>query len=171
MDGKAQSGYGKRPLWQWVVLGIVVVVILYGGFYYFVLAKKGSNASESMSATTSPAPTKVMANPTGTMMQKFSDSPNLQYAYRIFPGTISTESKQAMAGFAFATKAMPDGSTRITLTSENKFYKTQQYTVKPGYTLYFIETNLKDDDAQKDTDTMYRDDTAILVDPQGDIAK
>ena len=79
--------------------------------------------------------------------------------------------KQAMAGFAFTTKPMSDGATQITLTSQNKFYKTQQYLVKPGYSLYFIETNLKDDDAQKDTDAMFRDDSAILVDPQGYIAQ
>ncbi len=36
-----QSGYGKRPLWQWVVIYLVVGGIIYAGVYYFFLAKKG----------------------------------------------------------------------------------------------------------------------------------
>jgi hypothetical protein len=76
-----------------------------------------------------------------------------------------------MAGFAFTTSVMSDGSTQITLTAQNPYYKTQQYVVKPGYSLYFIEKNIKDDDPEKDTDTKTLDDTAILVDPQGYIVQ
>lgn len=39
MEGK--SGYGKRPLWQWIVLYVVIGGIVYGLIYYFVLAKRG----------------------------------------------------------------------------------------------------------------------------------
>jgi len=162
-----QDGYGKRPLWQWLVLYVVIGVVIYGAVYYFILAKHQTGYSMNSSAAVKPT---IAAKPT-VAMQKFSDSSDFQYAYKIFPGVLSTESKEAMAGFAFTTEAMTDGSTQITLTSQNKFYKTQQYTVKPGYTLYFIEMNLKDDDAEKDTDTMFSDDTAVLVDPQGYIAQ
>ena len=34
------AGYGKRPLWQWVILYIIIGGIIYGLIYYFVLAKK-----------------------------------------------------------------------------------------------------------------------------------
>ncbi len=30
------SGYGKRPMWQWVVLYVVIAAIVYGLIYYFV---------------------------------------------------------------------------------------------------------------------------------------
>jgi hypothetical protein len=174
-ENKVQA-YGKRPLWQWIVLYVVVAVLVYGLIYYFVLAKKGGYSSSNSAAVPGyTAPTTAMQStpspkPT-TMMQKFSDSSDFQYGYKIFPGTLSSESKQAMAGFAFTTKAMPDGSTQITLTAQNPFYKTQQYTVKPGFTLYFIERNIKDDDAQKDSDAMTLDDAAVLVDSQGYIAQ
>lgn len=36
------SGYGKRPLWQWIVLYVVIAIVVYGLIYYFVSAKKGS---------------------------------------------------------------------------------------------------------------------------------
>ena len=36
-----KSGYGKRPLWQWIVIYLVIGGIAYFLIYYFVLAKKG----------------------------------------------------------------------------------------------------------------------------------
>lgn len=39
-EGNAsKKGYGKRPLWQWVVIYLVVAAVVYGLVYYFVLAK------------------------------------------------------------------------------------------------------------------------------------
>lgn len=40
-----KSAYGKRPLWQWIALYVVIGAIIYGAFYYFILAKKGSSPS------------------------------------------------------------------------------------------------------------------------------
>jgi plastocyanin len=40
-------GYGKRPLWQWVLLYIVIGGIIYGLIYYFVFAKKGGGYNYS----------------------------------------------------------------------------------------------------------------------------
>ena len=34
-------GYGKRPLWQWILLYLVIGGIIYAAIYYFVLAPKG----------------------------------------------------------------------------------------------------------------------------------
>jgi len=32
-------GYGKRPMWQWVVIYIVIGGLIYAAFYYFILSK------------------------------------------------------------------------------------------------------------------------------------
>jgi len=32
---KQPKGYGKRPLWQWVVLYLIVGAVVYGLVYYF----------------------------------------------------------------------------------------------------------------------------------------
>jgi hypothetical protein len=37
---KQNNGYGKRPMWQWIVLYVVIAVIVYGAIYYFYLAKR-----------------------------------------------------------------------------------------------------------------------------------
>lgn len=36
------KGYGKRPLWQWILLYIVIGAVVYGVIYYFFFASKGS---------------------------------------------------------------------------------------------------------------------------------
>lgn len=49
------NGYGKRPVWQWVIVYAVLAAIVYGLVYYFVF----SNGSGSMRLTTggyAPAP-------------------------------------------------------------------------------------------------------------------
>lgn len=48
------NGYGKRPMWQWVLLYVVIAVILYGAFYYFFLAKKGGYSTSSSNPYSSP---------------------------------------------------------------------------------------------------------------------
>jgi hypothetical protein len=34
-------GYGKRPLWQWILLYVLIGGVVYFLVYYFVFAKKG----------------------------------------------------------------------------------------------------------------------------------
>ncbi len=43
--GGYASGYGKRPLWQWILLYVVIGGALYGLVYYFVFAGSGYNYS------------------------------------------------------------------------------------------------------------------------------
>ncbi len=35
------SGYGKRPLWQWILLYLVIGGLIYGLVYFFILSKPG----------------------------------------------------------------------------------------------------------------------------------
>lgn len=52
MDEQTQpesKGYGKRPLWQWIVLYLVIAVVVYGLVYYFIFAKKGGYSSPNSS--------------------------------------------------------------------------------------------------------------------------
>jgi magnesium-transporting ATPase (P-type) len=38
---KSTKGYGKRPMWQWVVLYLIVAAIVYGLIYYFFFRNGG----------------------------------------------------------------------------------------------------------------------------------
>lgn len=41
MDENSKGGYGKRPMWQWILIYVVVGLVVYGAVYYFVFANKG----------------------------------------------------------------------------------------------------------------------------------
>lgn len=60
-------GYGKRPMWQWVLLYLVIGAVVYGLIYYFVLAKKSGynyNSSAPSYTTQTAVPTSTPAVPT-----------------------------------------------------------------------------------------------------------
>lgn len=42
---KPTKGYGKRPLWQWVLLYIVVAIVVYGLIYLLFIHKSGGAGS------------------------------------------------------------------------------------------------------------------------------
>jgi hypothetical protein len=164
MEDNNQSGYKKRPLWQWVAIYLVIGAILYGGVYYFILAKNKTTA-QSLYGSNGQTSTPLATGSAG--MVKFQDSPDYPNAYLIFPGELSSDAKTALTGFNMSTKMMTDGSTQVTLKAEESGYQDQVYIVKPGYNLYFIEKNLGDDDATANMDKNKADDSAVVVDPQG----
>src|SRR3989344_3332723 len=47
----------KRPLWQWVLVYVVIGLVVYGMVYYFVLAKKEGKNPNSPAQSTPPATT------------------------------------------------------------------------------------------------------------------
>jgi predicted lipoprotein with Yx(FWY)xxD motif len=75
-ETQEKSGYGKRPMWQWIVLYLVVAVIVYGAIYYFVLHKQnpysGTNGSQGymMQKTQQVKPTQATQNGVYKMMNK-----------------------------------------------------------------------------------------------------
>jgi hypothetical protein len=42
---KPSKGYGKRPIWQWLLIYVVVAVIVYGLIYLVFIHKSGSSSS------------------------------------------------------------------------------------------------------------------------------
>ncbi len=46
-DGDQKAEYGKKTLWQWILIYLVIAIILYGLIYYFVFAKKADNSTNS----------------------------------------------------------------------------------------------------------------------------
>ena len=40
---KPAKGYGKRPMWQWVLIYVVVAVVVYAAIYFLFIHKSGSS--------------------------------------------------------------------------------------------------------------------------------
>ena len=52
----AKSGYGKRPLWQWVLIYLIVGGAVYAAIYYFMGHKSASGyGAKTNSQVTQPA--------------------------------------------------------------------------------------------------------------------
>lgn len=63
------NGYGKRPLWQWVVLYVILGIIVYGLIYYFFFAKKGGynyNQTGNQYPTTQQVTTRPSVSPSSS---------------------------------------------------------------------------------------------------------
>lgn len=44
------KGYGKRPLWQWIALYVVIGGLVYAAIYYFYFSKSGGYSSNQSAA-------------------------------------------------------------------------------------------------------------------------
>jgi hypothetical protein len=56
-EGKKPGGYGKRPLWQWIVLYVIIGAIVYFGIYYvYAMHKSNSGSGYGNNNTTQNSP-------------------------------------------------------------------------------------------------------------------
>ena len=48
MESENKSkGYGKRPLWQWIVLYVIIGGLIYYGLYYYLDHRHSSSSTNS----------------------------------------------------------------------------------------------------------------------------
>lgn len=100
---------------------------------------------------------------------KLSDTRYWNYAYLISGDTLNEQAKIALSGFGREMKTLSDGSTEIILKAVSSDYSNQEYLLKKGEKLYFIETALSDDPQFKEYNL--GDDVAVKVDANGYILK
>ena len=43
----SQKGYGKRPLWHWIIVYIVIAIIIYGLIYLIFFHNNGNSSNSS----------------------------------------------------------------------------------------------------------------------------
>lgn len=132
-ENKTPTAYGKRPLWQWVIIYLVVAVLIYGLVYYLFLAKKGGSYNQGQ--TTQQAPTNAMAQPnkasssaaplTGAAMVQKINVYGTEFAFN--PSTM-TVSKDQSVQITFRN----DGKYPHNLTIPDLNVKTN--TIQPGQT-------------------------------------
>jgi len=59
--------YGKRPMWQWIVLYAIVGAVIYYLVYYFVLAPKGASQSGGYNYSNTSTQSGQQSSPSGSM--------------------------------------------------------------------------------------------------------
>ena len=44
-----KGGYGKRPMWQWILLYIIIAIVLYGGVAYYLTHRNSGSTTTTNS--------------------------------------------------------------------------------------------------------------------------
>jgi hypothetical protein len=120
-------------------------------------AQNNSNNEQASSA----------AQNTGSL--KFTDQSYYNNAYLISGATLSADAQKALTGFSMSKQTLTNGDTQITLTALKAEYRNQQYTLHSGDQLYFIDKFVSDDDSEANEDKNKMDDSAVVVDSQGNV--
>ncbi len=132
------------------------------------IASSSSNAAQQSPAQTSPTPPSTTPTPAPSAgvpsSVRFDDSPYKRYAFQLYPGEISSQTKRALSGFELSVQD-EGGKVRVTLKALSSQYRDAQTVIDKGDTAYFIETSMGDDPSGLEQDL--GDDGIIVVNPQG----
>jgi hypothetical protein len=120
-------------------------------------------APPSASPTTSAQASAPNATPASSSVQ-FSSWQFAQYSYQVYPGPTNGDAQTAMAGFDLSVQDQGN-SVVVYLKALSSRYQDAQFTVAKGDTAYFVETTLRDDPNNQESDL--NDDGVVVVDPQG----
>jgi len=64
-----EYAYSKRPLWQWILIYVVLGVTAYGLIYYFIFARRGNTytAPVTSAPTSTAVPSSLPTTPSTTL--------------------------------------------------------------------------------------------------------
>lgn len=96
---KSNYNYGKRPLWQWILLYIVIGTIAYGLLYYFIFAKNNNSYSTNPGQYRYPSKTqRQISNPTSTQTVHSKSTAQQQNTVTLTPSGWSPATLTIKAG-------------------------------------------------------------------------
>lgn len=132
----------------------------------------GAGCSSQTGSGTPPSSAPVSAAPASPSSAasahlKFADQPYASYAYLISTDPLSADAQAALAGFQLTKTAMADGSAQYLLKAVKAGYHDQEYVIKPGEKLYFLEKYMQDDEPESNGEFNMHDDQAVVVDSNG----
>src|SRR5690242_12598986 len=128
-DGpQASYSYSKRPLWQWILLYVVIAALVYGAIYYFVFANKNPYPQSGNNPYAAPSTNSQ------TTTQPSSSSPSAAQTQNVtITGTefsFSPSTITAKVGQPLSITFKNNGTYPHNLTITDLGVKTQ--TIQPG---------------------------------------
>jgi LysM repeat protein len=151
----------KKSMSPILVLGVLVILAVLGGAFYLYSSRGSKEERVEQKSVQTAVQNK----------QKFVDTEDGKKAFKIFPGEMSADAKNALTGFDLKTKNLSNGVTEVTLVAKKQEYTTQTLTVKQGESVYFIEKFGLDDNKNENIDNSLKDDSAFVVDANGYLVK
>ncbi len=177
--GESGSGEKSNSSTMTAVITAIVVILIVTAVVLFMRNSSGSNAGTTTSQGGSQAASATQGqtqNAQGgtqgqtTQRVKLADTRYWNYAHLISgDAPLDQGAQAAISGFHMEKQNLSDGSVQITLKAISPQYHDQQYVVKPGQKLYFIEGSFGDDAGGNEY--ALGDDTAVVVDADGYIVQ
>lgn len=141
-EEKSGYGYGKRPLWQWVILYVVIGGALYGLVYYFFFASKGGYNYGTVNTTAetqtqAPATTQPGTTTTGqTTSSPASVAPAPQTTSVIISNFAFSPKQISVRAGTKVTWTNKDGVAH-TVTSDDGFFESGALGTGSAYSYVF----------------------------------
>lgn len=131
-----------------------------------------TSPSSSNHPAASTTTTTTAAAPTGSTPQKLgpllSSTQYASYAYQVYPGTVSSQTRLALAGFAVSVVPNGTGTVKLSVKATNS-PSAQTKTYPASDRVYFIESTFGDDSG--DADYNFGDDGVLVTNAQGRIVE
>lgn len=131
------DGYGKRPLWQWVVIYIVIGGIIYAGVYYFFLAKKGGYNYNQPGQPQTQSTTNQQTSPTTTQTPETTQQAQITITYSstgFSPSTVTVKSGGKITWVNKSGKQVQIGANPHPIHTGNREVSGGEFTLnlQPG---------------------------------------
>jgi hypothetical protein len=120
-------------------------------------------SSPSASPTATPA-----ASASASLGPLLSSTPYAAYTYRIYPGTPSASTRQALAGFSFTARLVAK-SVDFTLFESGSTQPTENKTYPASDHIYFVEASLGDDSGNAEYN--FGDDGVVVTNTSGHVVQ
>lgn len=131
------TGYGKRPMWQWVAIYGIVALGVYGAIYYYYMGKKGGSYGTSSTSPSSVVQTKgkYLTDPAGMSLYVFDRDTtgvsNCTGACLVaWPAYTSGATAQGTLPTNVSLITRPDGSKQFAWMGKPLYYYAND--AKPG---------------------------------------
>ena len=164
-EQKKGYSYGKKPLWQWIVIYLIIGAIVYGLIYYFVIAKKGGysynqQGQYATDQTASPTTTESSTAPSDNIYMTKTDAAKGAYMTDFQGMTLYTFDKDtagvsncydkcAVAWPPYSSGATTESQFPTNITVIKRTDGSSQFAWK-GMPLYYYQTDKKAGDITGD---------------------
>jgi hypothetical protein len=170
---------GRRGLAVLVVAGAVGIGLAIHGYGrgqltagsggLTALGSKTSSAGHTAThASTSPRTTAQAAAPSQKSGPLLSSTSYAQYAFRVYPGPETSQTRQEIAGFKIEVTPRA-GALQLSIGTVGSGQPPQTSMIRPGDRVYFVEATLGDD--SNDQDYNFGDDGVVVTDATGHIVQ
>lgn len=131
------GGYGKRPLWQWIAIYLVIGGIIYAGVYYFFLAKKAGYNYNQPGQSQIPSTTNQQASPISAQTPVTTQEVQTTITYSsagFSPSTVTIKNGSKITWVNKSDKQVKIGANPHPIHTGNKEISGGEFTLdlRPG---------------------------------------